>query len=235
MQTHYGIYGGQYISETLMPALLELSEAYFRISAESDFQDELKLLLRDYVGRESPLYFARRLSAQLGSARIYLKREDLNHTGAHKINNCLGQALLARRMGKRRLIAETGAGMHGVATATVAALLGMDCEVYMGSCDVRRQAVNVERMQTLGARVIEVSEGSATLKDAMNEALRDWSARPEDTFYLIGTVAGPYPYPRLVKDFQSVIGIEARRQCLEQTGSLPDQVIACVGGGSNAM
>ncbi|MDD3695488.1 MAG: tryptophan synthase subunit beta [Lentisphaeria bacterium] len=235
MQTHYGIYGGQYISETLMPALLELSEAYFRISAESDFQDELKLLLRDYVGRESPLYFARRLSAQLGSARIYLKREDLNHTGAHKINNCLGQALLARRMGKRRLIAETGAGMHGVATATVAALLGMECEVYMGSCDVRRQAVNVERMQTLGAKVIEVSEGSATLKDAMNEALRDWSARPEDTFYLIGTVAGPYPYPRLVKDFQSVIGIEARRQCLEQTGSLPDQVIACVGGGSNAM
>ena len=235
MNTHYGIYGGQYVAETLMPALAELEQAYLTAKQNPEFQKEYQMLLKNYVGRESPLYFAKRLSQHLGGASIYLKREDLNHTGAHKINNTIGQALLAKHMGKTRLIAETGAGMHGVATATVAALLGMECEVFMGTLDVQRQAVNVERMQTLGAKVNPVSEGSATLKDAMNEALRDWTARVKDTFYLIGTVAGPYPYPMLVRDFQSVIGEEARRQCLDQTGRLPDQVIACVGGGSNAM
>jgi tryptophan synthase beta chain len=235
MNTHYGIYGGQYVAETLMPALAELEQAYLAAKQNPEFQKEYQMLLKNYVGRESPLYFAKRLSQYLGGASIYLKREDLNHTGAHKINNTIGQALLAKHMGKTRLIAETGAGMHGVATATVAALLGMECEVFMGTLDVQRQAVNVERMQTLGAKVNPVSEGSATLKDAMNEALRDWTARVKDTFYLIGTVAGPYPYPMLVRDFQSVIGEEARRQCLDQTGRLPDQVIACVGGGSNAM
>ena len=191
--------------------------------------------LRDYVGRESPLTYAKRLSEHLGGARILLKREDLNHTGAHKVNNTIGQALLARRMGKKRLIAETGAGMHGVATATVAALFGMPCTVYMGAIDVDRQAPNVERMKMLGATVHAVSEGSATLKDAMNEALRDWVANCDDTFYVIGTVAGPAPYPEMVRDFQSVIGVEARRQCLEKYGRLPDEAIACVGGGSNAM
>ncbi len=235
MNTHYGIYGGQYVAETLMPALAELEQAYLEAKQDPEFHKEYQALLKNYVGRESPLYFAKRLSHSLGRASIYLKREDLNHTGAHKINNTIGQALLAKRMGKTRLIAETGAGMHGVATATVAALLGMECEVFMGTLDVQRQAVNVERMKTLGAKVNPVSEGSATLKDAMNEALRDWTARFSDTFYLIGTVAGPYPYPMLVRDFQSVIGKEARRQCLDQTGRLPDQVIACVGGGSNAM
>lgn len=235
MKTHYGIYGGQYVAETLMSALIELEREYFRAKKDPKFQAELEDILKNYVGRESPLYFAKRLTEHCGGARIFLKREDLNHTGAHKVNNTIGQALLARNMGKRRLIAETGAGMHGVATATVAALFGMECEVYMGSLDVARQAPNVERMELLGAKVHSVKDGSATLKDAMNEAIRDWSARSDDTFYVIGTVAGPYPYPMIVRDFQSVIGVEARRQCLEQTGRLPDEVIACVGGGSNAM
>ena len=235
MDTHYGPYGGQYIAETLMPALLELETEYLRAKADPVFQAELHQLLRDYVGRESPLYLARRLTAHGGGAQIYLKREDLNHTGAHKINNTLGQALLARRMGKRRIIAETGAGMHGVASATVAALFGLECEVFMGAVDIARQAPNVERMKTLGATVRAVTDGSATLKDAMNEAIREWTACSEDTFYMIGTCAGPHPYPMLVKDFQSVIGREARRQCLTQAGKLPREVIACVGGGSNAI
>ena len=235
MNTHYGPFGGQYIAETLMPTLHELEEAYLAAKADPEFQRELRELLTDYVGRESPLYYARNLTERCGGARIYLKREDLNHTGAHKINNTVGQALLARRMGKTRLIAETGAGMHGVATATVAALLGMRCDVFMGALDAARQAPNVERMKVLGANVIAVDAGSATLKDAMNEAIRDWAATAEDTFYVIGTVAGPHPYPAMVRDFQSVIGREARRQCLEKTGKLPDEVVACVGGGSNAM
>ena len=235
MKTHYGIYGGQYVAETLMAPLKELELAYESAKADPSFAKELADILRDYVGRESPLTCAKRLSDHLGGARIYLKREDLNHTGAHKVNNTIGQALLARRMGKRRLIAETGAGMHGVATATVAALFGLECEVYMGALDVERQAPNVERMKMLGAKVHAVSEGSATLKDAMNEALRDWVANCDDTFYVIGTVAGPAPYPEMVRDFQSVIGKEARRQCLEKLGHLPDEAIACVGGGSNAI
>ena len=234
-KTHYGIYGGQYIAETLMTPILELEKAYEEAKADPAFHAEFAALLKDYVGRESPLTEARRLSDHLGGARIVLKREDLNHTGAHKVNNTIGQALLAKRMGKKRLIAETGAGMHGVATATVAALFGMECEVFMGAIDVERQAPNVERMKMLGAKVRAVSEGSATLKDAMNEALRDWTANCDDTFYVIGTVAGPYPYPAMVRDFQSVIGKEARRQCLDKYGRLPDQAIACVGGGSNAM
>ena len=235
MKTHYGIYGGQYVAETLMAPLRELELAYEAAKADPSFARELEEILRDYVGRESPLTYAKRLSDHLGGARIYLKREDLNHTGAHKVNNTIGQALLARRMGKRRLIAETGAGMHGVATATVAALFGLECEVYMGALDVERQSPNVERMKMLGAKVNAVSEGSATLKDAMNEALRDWVANCDDTFYVIGTVAGPAPYPEMVRDFQSVIGKEARRQCLEKLGRLPDEAIACVGGGSNAI
>ena len=235
MKTHYGKYGGQYVAETLMAPLRELEAAYEAAKADPSFRREFEELLRDYVGRESPLTCARRLSDHLGGATILLKREDLNHTGAHKVNNTIGQALLAKRMGKRRLIAETGAGMHGVATATVAALLGMPCEVYMGALDVDRQAPNVERMKLLGAKVNAVTEGSATLKDAMNEALRDWVANCDDTFYVIGTVAGPAPYPEMVRDFQSVIGREARRQCLEKYGRLPDEAIACVGGGSNAI
>lgn len=235
MKTHYGIYGGQYVAETLMAPLNELSAAYEEAKTDSAFQKEFEEILHDYVGRESPFTVCRRLSAHLGGATIVLKREDLNHTGAHKVNNTIGQALLARRMGKKRLIAETGAGMHGVATATVAALFGMPCDVYMGAIDVERQAPNVQRMKMLGATVHSVSEGSATLKDAMNEALRDWVTHCDDTFYVIGTVAGPAPYPELVRDFQSVIGREARKQCLEKFGRLPDQAIACVGGGSNAM
>ena len=235
MKTHYGIYGGQYVAETLMAPLKELEAAYEAAKKDPAFAQEFNDILRDYVGRESPITYAKRLSEHLGGARILLKREDLNHTGAHKVNNTIGQALLARRMGKKRLIAETGAGMHGVATATVAALFGMPCTVYMGAIDVDRQAPNVERMKMLGATVKAVSEGSATLKDAMNEALRDWVANCDDTFYVIGTVAGPAPYPEMVRDFQSVIGIEARRQCLEKFGRLPDEAIACVGGGSNAM
>ncbi len=235
MNKHYGPYGGQYVAETLMGPLNELAAAYFEARKDSEFQREFESLLKDYVGRESPITVCRRLSAALGGATIALKREDLNHTGAHKVNNTIGQALLARRMGKKRLIAETGAGMHGVATATVAALFGLPCEVYMGALDVERQAPNVERMKMLGAKINAVTEGSATLKDAMNEALRDWVTNCDDTFYVIGTAAGPHPYPEMVKDFQSVIGREARRQCLEKFGRPPDQAIACVGGGSNAI
>ena len=235
MKTHYGTYGGQYVAETLMKPLADMAEAYDEAKADPAFKREFEEILHDYVGRESPLTVCRRLSAHLGGAQIVLKREDLNHTGAHKVNNTIGQALLARRMGKKRLIAETGAGMHGVATATVAALFGMPCEVYMGAIDVKRQAPNVARMEMLGAKVHAVEEGSATLKDAMNEAIRDWVTNCDDTFYVIGTVAGPAPYPEMVRDFQSVIGVEARRQCLEKFGRLPDQAIACVGGGSNAM
>ena len=235
MNTHYGIYGGQYIAETLMPTLKELERQYLLAKEDASFQAEMDDLLRHYVGRESPLYHAKRLSEFCGGAQIYLKREDLNHTGAHKVNNTLGQVLLARRMGCKRLIAETGAGMHGVATATMAALFGMPCEVFMGAVDVERQAPNVERMECLGTTVRSITEGSATLKDAMNAAIREWTATAPETFYVIGTVAGPYPYPMMVKDFQAVIGHEARRQCLEQAGKLPEEVIACVGGGSNAM
>ncbi|MBO4619938.1 MAG: tryptophan synthase subunit beta [Victivallales bacterium] len=235
MNTHYGIYGGQYIAETLMPTLKELERQYLLAKEDASFHAEMDDLLRHYIGRESPLYFAKRLTEYCGGAQIFLKREDLNHTGAHKVNNTLGQVLLARRMGCKRLIAETGAGMHGVATATMAALFGMPCEVFMGAVDVERQAPNVERMECLGTTVRSITEGSATLKDAMNAAIREWTATAPETFYVIGTVAGPYPYPMMVKDFQSVIGHEARRQCLEQTGKLPDEVIACVGGGSNAI
>ena len=235
MNMHYGIYGGQYVPETLTGALRELAQTYLEAKDDPAFRAELDDLLKHYVGRESPLYYAKRLSEHLGGSRIYLKREDLNHTGAHKINNTMGQALLARRMGKKRLIAETGAGMHGVATATVAALFGMECEIFMGSVDVARQAPNVDRMHALGAKVRSITEGGATLKDAMNAALREWASCSDTTFYLIGTAAGPYPYPMLVKDFQSVIGKETRRQCLEMCGRLPDEVVACVGGGSNAI
>ena len=233
--THYGAFGGQYVAETLMPCLEELERAYENALGDDAFWSEYNAIMKDYVGRESPLYHAKRLSESLGGAQILLKREDLNHTGAHKVNNVVGQVLLAKRMGKKRLIAETGAGMHGVATATVAALFGMPCEVYMGAIDVARQEQNVARMKMLGATVHAVEEGSATLKDAMNEALRDWTTHPEETFYVIGTVAGPHPYPAMVREFQSVIGKEARRQCLEKWGRLPDMAIACVGGGSNAM
>ncbi|MBQ9336082.1 MAG: tryptophan synthase subunit beta [Lentisphaeria bacterium] len=233
--THYDIYGGQYVAETLMPALEELDAAYRKFRTAPDFIEEMQYFLHDYVGRESPLYFAERLTEYCGGAKIYLKREDLNHTGAHKINNTLGQALLAKRMGKKRLIAETGAGMHGVATATVAARFGFECEVFMGEADIRRQQPNVERMEMLGAKVRSVSSGTGTLKDAMNEALRNWVETVADTFYVIGTVAGPAPYPEMVKEFQSVIGHEAREQFLKLSGKLPDEVIACVGGGSNAM
>lgn len=232
---YFGAYGGRYVPETLMSALEELLGAYREARSDPVFQRQLKQYLRDYVGRPSPLYFAANLTRSAGGARIFLKREDLNHTGAHKINNTLGQALLAQRMGKRRLIAETGAGQHGVATATAAALLGFSCTVFMGSEDVRRQAPNVYRMRLLGAEVIEVSTGSGTLKDAMNEAIRDWVTNVADTHYLIGSVAGPHPYPMLVRELQAVIGRETREQILEATGRLPDCVVACVGGGSNAM
>lgn len=235
MDSHYGIYGGQYIPEALMSVLNELEEAYLAAKADPAFQAELDDLLTNYIGRQSPLYHAKRLTEHCNGAQIYLKREDLNHTGAHKVNNTIGQALLAKRMNKHKLIAETGAGMHGVATATVAALLGLECKVFMGAVDVARQAPNVDRMKVLGAEVIAVESGSATLKDAMNEAIRYWAENAHDTFYCIGTVAGPHPYPAIVKDFQSVIGKEARMQCLEKTGKLPDEVIACIGGGSNAM
>lgn len=231
----FGIYGGKFVSETLMSALQELDELYHRLSADASFQAELDDDLARYVGRPSPLYEARRLSEQVGGARIFLKREDLNHTGAHKVNNTVGQALLAKHMGKKRVIAETGAGQHGVATATIAARLGLECQVFMGEEDVRRQALNVYRMKLLGAEVIPVTSGSRTLKDAMNEAMRDWVTNVDDTFYIIGTVAGPHPYPLLVRDFQCVIGREARAQCLELTGQLPDALVACVGGGSNAI
>jgi tryptophan synthase beta chain len=229
------VFGGRYVSETLMPALLELERAHARLTCERRFRRELGLLLRQYAGRPTPLYHAHNLSRRLGRARIYLKREDLCHTGAHKINNTLGQGLLARRMGKKRLIAETGAGQHGVATATVAALFGMRCEVFMGREDVRRQSLNVFRMKLLGAGVRVVDAGTATLKDAMNEALRDWITNVESTFYLIGSVAGPHPYPLMVREFQSVIGREVRRQLRREVDRDPDYLVACVGGGSNAM
>ena len=232
---HFGIYGGRFVSETLIYALDELKAAYEKLSKEPAFQQEFDLDLAHYVGRPSPLYFAERWTREIGGARIYLKREDLNHTGAHKVNNTIGQALLAKYMGKKRVIAETGAGQHGVATATVAARLGLECVVFMGEEDVKRQSLNVYRMKLLGARVVAVKSGSKTLKDAMNEAMRDWVTHVDDTFYIIGTVAGPHPYPQLVRDFQSVIGREARAQCLEMTGRLPDALVACVGGGSNAI
>ena len=230
----FGDYGGRYVAETLMPNVLALEAAWRAAKADPAFQGELAAELRDYAGRPSPLYFARRLSEHHG-ARIWLKREELNHTGSHKINNCMGQILLARRMGKTRIIAETGAGQHGVATATVCARYGLPCVVYMGAVDVERQAPNVERMRLLGAEVRPVTSGSATLKDAMNEALRDWVTNVEDTYYLIGSAAGPHPYPAMVRDFQRVIGEEARAQILEAEGRLPDALMACVGGGSNAI
>jgi tryptophan synthase beta chain len=232
---HFGDYGGIFVSETLMQPLKELREAYESLRKDKKFQKELADDLRHYVGRPSPLYLARRLTDNWGGAKIYLKREDLNHTGAHKINNTVGQALLARHMGKKRVIAETGAGQHGVATATVAARFGMQCVVYMGSEDMKRQAINVYRMKLLGAEVVPVESGSKTLKDALNEAMRDWVTNVESTFYIIGTVAGPHPYPMMVRDFQSVIGRETREQIKEQEGRLPDALVACVGGGSNAM
>jgi len=232
---HFGQYGGRFVAETLMLPLDELTTAYQHYIEDPEFLTELDSDLAHFVGRPSPLYFAERWSAKLGGARIYLKREDLNHTGAHKINNTVGQALLAKRMGKQRIIAETGAGQHGVATATVAARLGMECVVYMGAEDIKRQAINVYRMRLLGAEVVTVQSGSRTLKDALNEALRDWVTNVDNTFYIIGTVAGPHPYPVMVRDFQAIIGREARTQILEQAGRLPDALVACVGGGSNAI
>ena len=232
---HFGPYGGRFVAETLMAPIEALTQAYSEAMADPAFLAELDFELQHYVGRPSPLYYGARWSERLGGARIYLKREDLNHTGAHKINNTVGQALLARRMGKRRVIAETGAGQHGVATATVAARFGMQCVVYMGAEDIERQAINVFRMKLLGAEVVPVTAGSKTLKDALNEALRDWVTNVDDTFYIIGTVAGPHPYPAMVRDFQAVIGRETRQQILDQEGRLPDALVACVGGGSNAI
>ncbi len=232
---HFGPYGGMFVAETLMPPIQELNAAYQQYLNDPEFIAELDADLKYYVGRPSPLYHAERWSRELGGAQIYLKREDLNHTGAHKINNTVGQALLAKRMGKTRIIAETGAGQHGVATATVAARLGLECVIYMGAVDVVRQSLNVYRMKLLGATVIAVESGSKTLKDALNEALRDWVTNVDNTFYIIGTVAGPHPYPAMVRDFQAIIGREAKQQCLEQAGRLPDALVACVGGGSNAI
>tara|TARA_A100001037_G_scaffold264133_1_gene254788 strand:- start:34011 stop:35252 length:1242 start_codon:yes stop_codon:yes gene_type:complete len=232
---HFGDHGGRFVAETLMHALDELESLYEELRADPEFQAELKADLQHYVGRPSPLYHAERLSDVLSGPQIYLKREDLNHTGAHKVNNTVGQALLAKRMGKRRIIAETGAGQHGVASATVAARLGLECRVYMGAEDVQRQSLNVYRMKLLGAEVVAVNSGTRTLKDALNEAMRDWVTNVDDTHYIIGTVAGPHPYPMLVRDFQAVIGQEARSQCLQMLGRLPDALVACVGGGSNAI
>lgn len=232
---HFGPYGGQFVAETLMQPLAELTAAYEKYRNDPTFLEEFKSDLKHFVGRPSPLYLAKRWSEQLGGAQIYLKREDLNHTGAHKINNTIGQALLAKRMGKKRVIAETGAGQHGVATATVAARFGFECVVYMGAEDIARQATNVYRMKLLGATVVPVTAGSKTLKDALNEAMRDWVTNVDNTFYIIGTVAGPHPYPMMVRDFQTIIGIEAKQQILEQAGRLPDVLVACVGGGSNAI
>ena len=232
---HFGIFGGRYVAETLMPLILEVEQAYESAKADPSFQAELDQFLTHYVGRPSPLYFAERLTEHFGGAKIYFKRDELNHTGAHKINNCMGQILLARRMGKKRIIAETGAGQHGVATATVCARFGLECVVYMGATDIERQAPNVFRMKLLGAKVVPVTSGTATLKDAMNDALRDWVSNVDDTYYLIGTVAGPHPYPAMVRDFQAVIGTEAREQMLAAEGRLPDSLVACIGGGSNAM
>ncbi|MGI1794019.1 tryptophan synthase subunit beta [Acinetobacter variabilis] len=232
---HFGIHGGRFVSETLMAALQDLEKLYFRMKDDEQFLAEFDRDLAYYVGRPSPLYYAERWSKELGGAQIYLKREDLNHTGSHKVNNTIGQALLAKLSGKKRIIAETGAGQHGVATATIAARLGLECVVFMGAEDVKRQAMNVYRMRLLGATVVPVESGSKTLKDAMNEAMRDWVTNVDSTYYVIGTVAGPHPYPQLVRDFQSIIGREARRQIQEQAGRLPDALVACVGGGSNAM
>lgn len=232
---HFGIYGGRFVGETLMEAIYALEEAYNRYKDDPEFQAEMDKDLSDFVGRPSPLYHAENWSKRLGGAQIYLKREDLNHTGAHKVNNTIGQALLAKRMGKTRIIAETGAGQHGVATATVAARLGIECVVYMGAEDVQRQAQNVYRMKLLGATVVPVESGSRTLKDALNEALRDWVTNVDDTFYIIGTVAGPHPYPEMVRDFQTIIGREAKNQIMKAAGRLPDAIIACIGGGSNAI
>ena len=232
---HFGIYGGRFVAETLMPLVLAVEEAYNKAKADPTFQSELDYYLKHYVGRPSPLYFAPRLTEKLGGAKIYMKRDELNHTGAHKINHCMGQILLAKRMGKTRIIAETGAGQHGVATATVAALFNMPCTVYMGALDIERQKPNVFRMKLLGAEVKPVVSGSRSLKDAMNDALRDWVGNVADTFYIIGTVGGPHPYPAMVRDFQSIIGREVRTQMMEAEGRLPDSLVACVGGGSNAM
>ena len=232
---HFGVYGGRFVAETLMTPLADLEAAYAECKSDPEFQRELDADLTHYVGRPSPLYLAERLTDKWGGAQVYLKREDLNHTGAHKINNTIGQALLAKRMGKTRIIAETGAGQHGVATATIAARLGLECVVYMGAEDIQRQAPNVYRMRLLGAEVVPVTSGSKTLKDALNEALRDWVTNVDDTFYIIGTVAGPHPYPLLVRDFQTIIGREARQQILDQSGNLPTALVACVGGGSNAI
>ena len=234
-QGHFGHYGGRFVAETLMPLVLDLEEHYEASCKDESFQKEFAYFLEHYVGRPNPLYFAERLTEHLGGAKIYFKRDELNHTGAHKINNCIGQMLLAKRMGKTRIIAETGAGQHGVATATVAARFGLPCVVYMGETDIERQAPNVFRMKLLGAEVRPVTSGSRTLKDAMNEALRDWVTNVDETFYIIGTAAGPHPYPKLVRDFQSVIGREARAQILEREGRLPDTLVACIGGGSNAI
>ncbi|MEK3953551.1 MULTISPECIES: tryptophan synthase subunit beta [unclassified Psychrobacillus] len=231
----YGRFGGQYVPETLMTALIELEKAYEEAIADQTFVDEVNYYLKDYVGRETPLYFAERLTRELGGAQIYLKREDLNHTGAHKINNTIGQALLAKRMGKKKIVAETGAGQHGVATATVCALFDLECVVFMGKEDVRRQELNVFRMELLGAQVVSVDKGSGTLKDAVNEALRYWVSNVEDTHYILGSALGPHPFPRIVRDFQRVIGVETKRQIVEKVGKLPDAVVACVGGGSNAI
>jgi len=232
---HFGVYGGLFVAETLMEPLTELRQAYEKYMVDKDFLAELDWELQNYVGRPSPLYYAERWSKELGGAKIYLKREDLNHTGAHKVNNTVGQALLAKRMGKTRIIAETGAGQHGVATATVCARLGLECVVYMGQVDIERQAANVFRMKLLGATVVPVTAGSATLKDALNEAMRDWVTNIDNTFYIIGTVAGPHPYPAMVRDFQTIIGREAREQIQQHEGRLPDALVACVGGGSNAI
>ena len=232
---HFGAYGGRYVAETLMPLILDVEKAYTRAKTDEDFWDEFHSLARDYIGRPSPLFLAESSTKEFGGAKIYFKREDLNHTGAHKINNCLGQILLAKRMGKTRIIAETGAGQHGVATATVCALFKMPCTIFMGATDIERQKPNVFRMRLLGAEVVPVTSGAGTLKDAMNEALRYWVANVEDTFYIIGTVAGPHPYPAMVRDFQRVIGVEAREQILEKTGRLPAALVASIGGGSNAM
>lgn len=231
---HFGIFGGRYVPETLMPSLLELEEQYNKYRFDEQFWLEVNALLKDYVGRENPLYLAKNISEEIG-AKVYLKREDLNHTGAHKVNNTIAQAILAKRMGKTKVIAETGAGQHGVATATVAALLGLECTVFMGAKDVARQELNVFRMKLLGAKVVAVENGSKTLKDAMNEAIRYWVTNARDTFYIIGTVAGPHPYPMMVRDFQAIIGWEARKQFLQKEGKLPDYVVACIGGGSNAI
>ena len=232
---HFGIFGGRYVAETLMPLILEVEKTYDNIKEDPIFQKDFDNYLNDFVGRPSPLFYARRLTKHLGGAKIYFKREDLNHTGAHKVNNCIGQILVAQRMGKKRIIAETGAGMHGVATATVCALFDFSCTIYMGTKDIERQASNVSRMKLLGAEIVPVTSGSSTLKDAMNDALRDWVANVDDTYYLIGTVAGPHPYPTMVRDFQSVIGKETRSQIFDKEGRLPDSLVACIGGGSNAI